>query len=510
MTGTRLSAVTDENLYSLLDRSFADAGSRTALRLPSGDLKPSYAELRSGVSRYANALMTLGVESGDRVTVQVEKSIANVFLYLAVLKVGAVYQPLNPAYTDTEVAYFVSDAEPKLIVRDRSRHLDFGAVTAITLKSLASLAERMDDRHETMPRTSADLAGLLYTSGTTGQSKGAMITHGNLASNAQTLVQLWNIRDSDVLLHALPIFHVHGLYVALNTAFLSSSEIVWFEKFDAEAVTTALPQATLMMGVPTFYTRLLSLGGLTKEACRNIRLFISGSAPLAVETHREFASRAGHAILERYGMTETGMITSNPLAGARVAGTVGFALPRVSVRISGTQPGVIEVRGPNVFKGYWRMPEKTADDFTEDGYFITGDVGTMDEEGRISIVGRAKDVIISGGLNIYPKEVEEVLDTLLGVVESAVIGVPHSDLGEGLIGAITVAGEHASETEMIASLATHLARFKIPRRIFIVGALPRNAMGKVQKAELRRRFMTVFADTAADQPTAIDLAVSSD
>lgn len=489
--------MTDENLYSLFERSFAAAGNKTAFRSPSGDLKPSYAELQRLVCRYANALLSLGVEPGDRVTVQVEKSIANVLLYLAVLKVGAVYQPLNPAYTETEVGYFVSDAEPRLIIRDPSRQVDFAGIAVASLDgrgegSLASLANRMADRHDTVPRTSGDLAGLLYTSGTTGQSKGAMITHGNLSSNALTLVKLWGIRDSDVLLHALPVFHVHGLYVALNTTFLARSEIVWFEKFDAEAVAAALPQTTLMMGVPTFYTRLLASRDFSRETCRNMRLFISGSAPLPAEVHREFAARTGHDILERYGMTETSMITSNPLVGARVAGTVGFALPGVLVRIAGTQPGVIEVKGPNIFKGYWRMPEKTAEDFTEDGYFITGDIGTMDEEGRISVVGRAKDIIISGGLNIYPKEVEDALDASPDIVESAVIGVPHPDLGEGVIAAVTAAGAHASETEMIACLATRLARYKVPKRIFVVGELPRNAMGKVQKAELRRRFGTAF------------------
>ncbi len=497
MTAAPSTTVSNENLYSLLDRGFAAGGGKTAIRTPSGDLKLSYTELRYGVSHYANALAALGVEPGDRVTVQVEKSIANVLLYLAVLKVGAIYQPLNPAYTDTEFAYFVSDAEPRLIVRDPARGVKFRGVKVTTLDrsgagSLANLAESTASHHETVPRMSGDLAGLLYTSGTTGRSKGAMITHGNLSSNARTLAELWGIRASDVLLHALPVFHVHGLYVALNTAFLSGSEIIWFEKFDAEAVAAALAQATLMMGVPTFYTRLLASRNFGREACRNMRLFVSGSAPLSVETHRDFAARTGHAILERYGMTETGMITSNPLAGARVAGTVGFALPGVSVRITGRQPGAIEVKGPNVFKGYWRMPDKTAEDFTEDGYFITGDIGTMDEEGRVSIAGRAKDGIISGGLNIYPKEIEDVIDTFPSVVESAVIGVAHPDLGEGVIAAVTVTAAHVSETGMIASLATRLAKFKVPKRIFIVDELPRNAMGKVQKAELRERFEGAF------------------
>jgi malonyl-CoA/methylmalonyl-CoA synthetase len=319
-----------------------------------------------------------------------------------------------------------------------------------------------------------------------------MITHNNLAANAEALISLWRITPKDRLLHALPIFHVHGLYVALNTAFLAASEIVWFAKFDAAAMIAAMPRATLMMGVPTFYTRLLGEPGLTQDTCRNMRLFISGSAPLLAETFAAFAARTGHAILERYGMTETGMITSNPYDGARVPGSVGFALPDVSVRIRGSQPGVIEVKGPNVFKGYWRMPEKTREDFTEDGYFITGDVGVIDETGRASIVGRAKDLIISGGFNVYPKEVEDVLDALPGVGESAVIGVPHPDFGEGVVAVVTARGPLVPEADMIAALSEKLARFKVPKRIFEVQELPRNAMGKVQKAELRKRYAECF------------------
>jgi malonyl-CoA/methylmalonyl-CoA synthetase len=494
----------DENLYTILDRSFAAAGGRTAIRSPSDETRLTYADMRHAVCRYANSLLALGVEPGDRVSVQVEKSIANVLLYLAVMKVGAVYQPLNTAYTESEVDYFVGDAEPKIIVCDPARQRAMralgdlhGVLAAVDLDaagegSLASLAERMDNRHDTVPRSAGDLAGLLYTSGTTGRSRGAMISHGNLASNAATLVKLWDIRDGDVLLHALPNFHVHGLYVALNTAFLAGSEILWLEKFDASAVIAALPRATFMMGVPTFYTRLLASPDFTAEACRAMRLFISGSAPLLAETHAAFGARTGHGILERYGMTETGMIASNPYDGARIAGTVGFALPEVSVRIAGEQPGVIEVKGPNVFKGYWRMPEKTAEDFTGDGYFITGDVGTMDAEGRLTIVGRAKDLIISGGFNVYPKEVEEALDALPGVAESAVVGVPHPDFGEGVVAAVTARGTLRVESEMIAELSKSLAKFKVPKRIFVIEELPRNAMGKVQKTDLRRRYGEIF------------------
>jgi malonyl-CoA/methylmalonyl-CoA synthetase len=320
-----------------------------------------------------------------------------------------------------------------------------------------------------------------------------MITHRNLASNAKTLIELWQISGNDRLIHALPIFHVHGLYVALNTAFLAGAEILWFDKFDATAIVAALPGATLMMGVPTFYTRLLDTPSFTRDACRSMRLFISGSAPLLAETHAAFGERTGHAILERYGMTETGMITSNPYDGARLAGTVGFALPGVSVRIAGEQPGVIEVTGPNVFKGYWRNPEKTAQEFTADGYFITGDVATMDKEGRVRIVGRAKDLIISGGFNVYPKEIEEAIDALPNVGESAVVGVPHPDFGECVVAAVTAKGPLPSEAEMIAALSQRLARFKVPKRIYMEAELPRNAMGKVQKSELRKRYRETFA-----------------
>jgi malonyl-CoA/methylmalonyl-CoA synthetase len=493
------------NIYERFARVFEANAERTAIRSADGATRLSFGDLARGAARYANALAALGVEPGDRVTVQVEKSIANVLLYLGVMKLGAVYQPLNTAYTAAEVAYFVEDAEPKAIVCDPARQAEMRALAdrhkvfaVVNLDgagegSLAAMAATMDERHETAERQADDLAGLLYTSGTTGRSKGAMISHGNLASNAETLVDLWRITRHDTLLHALPIFHVHGLYVALNTAFLAASEMIWFGKFDARAMIAAMPGATMMMGVPTFYTRLLSEPGFTREAARGMRLFISGSAPLLAETHTEFSARTGHAILERYGMTETGMITSNPYDGARMAGTVGFPLPGVSVRIRGGQPGVLEVKGPNVFKGYWRMPDKTREEFTEDGYFITGDVGAIDGEGRVTIVGRAKDLIISGGFNVYPKEIEEALDALPGVGESAVIGVPHPDFGEGVVAVVTAKGPLAPEAEIIAALAKGLAKFKVPKRVFEVPELPRNTMGKVQKAELRARYATLFS-----------------
>ena len=491
-------------LYDRFDRAFTAAGGRAAFRAADGQVLLTYQDLRAAVSRYANALQALGVEAGDRVTVQTEKSLAAVPLYLAVLKAGAIYQPLNTAYTDSELDYFVGDARPKLIAGDPARQQALrgigdrhGVFAVVNLGrhgegSLPTLAAQMDSHHDTVERTADDLAGLLYTSGTTGRSKGAMISHGNLLANAETLVKLWRITSDDVLLHALPIFHVHGLFVALNTCFLAGAEIIWFEKFDALQMIAAMPQASLMMGVPTFYTRLLATPAFSRDTTRKMRLFISGSAPLLAETHLAFSARTGHAILERYGMTETGMITSNPYDGARLPGSVGFALPDVSLRIEGAQPGVLEVKGPNVFKGYWRMPEKTAEGFTADGYFITGDIGTIDNEGRVAIVGRAKDLIISGGFNVYPKEVEDVLDAMPGVGESAVVGVPHPDFGEAVIAVVTAKGPLPAEAELISALATSLAKFKVPKHIFVVDELPRNAMGKVQKAELRNRHAGTF------------------
>lgn len=501
----------DESLYGLFERRFAAAGDRLAFRDPSGAALLTYAELSEAVGRMANALLALGVEPGERVTVQTEKSVAAVALYLATLKCGAVYHPLNTSYTLAEADYFVGDAAPRVIVCEPSRQQamrelgDRHKVTAVVNLdgrgegSLDRLAARMDSRHETVARSAGALAGLLYTSGTTGRSKGAMLSHGNLMSNAETLVKLWDFQAGDVLLHALPVYHVHGLFVALNTAFLNHTEIVWFDRLDAEALIDWFPRATTLMGVPTFYARLLASPRLTPQACAGMRLFISGSAPLLAETHRAFAERTGHAILERYGMTETGMIASNPCHGERIAGTVGFALPDVDLRIADAaghdvadgELGVIEVKGPNVFGGYWRMPEKTLENFRKDGFFITGDIGKKDEQGRVTLIGRAKDLVISGGFNIYPKEIEEALDGLSGVTESAVIGVPHPDFGEGVV-AVVCGSAPPAEAEMIATLARTLAKFKLPKRIFVLDELPRNAMGKVQKAELRRAFGAAF------------------
>jgi malonyl-CoA/methylmalonyl-CoA synthetase len=496
-------AAARENLYDLLDPRFAADEAKTAFAAPSGAPLATYGDIRAGAARYANALENLGVAPGDRVTVQAEKSVESVLLYLGCLKCGAVYQPLNTAYTAAEVEYFAGDAEPRVIVCDPRDQASMrmiadrkGIFAVLTLDgagrgSMADFARRMDARHATTARTADELAGLLYTSGTTGRSKGAMLSHGNLASNALTLHRLWAFEEGDVLLHALPFYHVHGLFVALHTAFLNMSTILWFDRFEREAVLDAIPRASVMMGVPTFYTRLLGSPRLDRDLCKSIRLFICGSAPLLAEVHREFEARTGHAILERYGMTETGMIASNPCDGQRVAGTVGYALPGVSVRVK-ESPGIIEVKGPNVFKGYWRMPVKTREDFTADGHFITGDVGVLSDDGRLSIVGRAKDLIISGGFNVYPKEIEERLDAIEGVIESAVIGAPHPDFGEGVIAVVTAGPSMPPEREVLKTLAGELAKFKLPKRLFVVDDLPRNSMGKVQKAELRKRYANCF------------------
>ena len=499
----------NHNLYHLFEQHFLAAGDAPALSPPNGAPGLSYNALAEGAGRYANALVSLGLRPGDRVTVQVEKSAANVLLYLGTLKAGAVYQPLNTAYSPAELDYFIGDARPTVIVSDPALAPAVREIaerrggTVMTLDArghgeIADLAAGMHPGHETVSREADDLAGLLYTSGTTGRSKGAMITHRNLVSNTVSLHQIWRFAPGDVLLHALPIFHVHGLYVALGTAFLNRSKILWHQKFDADAVMRDLPRATVMMGVPTFYTRLVARDDLDARACANVRLFVSGSAPLLAETHKSFEAKTGHRILERYGMTETGMITSNPYDGERRAGTVGYPLPDVSVRIADEdghavppgEVGMIEVKGPNVFKGYWDMPEETAKSFRADGYFITGDLGLMEDDGRISIVGRGKDLIISGGLNVYPKEIEIELDSLEGITESAVIGVPHPDFGESVVAVVT--GSPPPETDMIAQLSKRLARFKVPKRIFTVPELPRNVMGKVQKAELRQRFADTF------------------
>ncbi len=503
------------NLYgALCMRGAADQA--PFIRFPDGG-ELSYGDLRVRSAQLARALVDAGLRPGDRLVAQVEKSANAILLYLATLRAGGVYLPLNSAYTLAELEYFLADAAPRIVVCAPGQQREIAPLVArcegarlLTLGvaddegSLMVAAARAASTFDTVPRALTDPAAILYTSGTTGRSKGAVLSHGNLLSNARTLAALWRFAANDVLLHALPIFHIHGLFVAINTVLAAQASLILLPKFTADAVFAALPQASVMMGVPTFYTRLLADPRLQPAAVAHMRLFISGSAPLLAETHRQWRQRSGHVILERYGMSETGMNTSNPYTGERVPGSVGFPLPGVSLRVvdaaSGRElpcgePGVIEVRGPNVFSGYWRQPEKTRAEFREDGYFITGDIGRVDARGYVWIVGRAKDLIISGGYNVYPKEVEEAIDALPGVLESAVFGVPHADLGEGVSAAVIMrAGVPAGEEAvMLAELRRRLAGFKSPKRLIFLDALPRNTMGKVQKNELRRRFANLYA-----------------
>jgi malonyl-CoA/methylmalonyl-CoA synthetase len=472
--------------------------------LDTGSQRYSYGDLDRLSAVLGHRLQALGVQNGDRVAVQVEKSPQAIFLYLACVRIGAVYLPLNTGYTLRELDYFFGDAEPRVIVCDPARESDVAAlagaraaaVVTLDTAGVGSLTDAATDETGLTPVVCApdDLAALLYTSGTTGRSKGAMLTHRNLTSNALALRETWGFTDADVLLHVLPIYHTHGLFVAINTVLLAGARMIFLPRFDPDAVIPALPQATAMMGVPTYYSRLLARDDFTAEAARSMRVFISGSAPLLEETFAAFEARTGHRILERYGMTETGMNTSNPLHGERRPGTVGLPLPGVEVRVAGDdgkplgrgEVGILEVRGPNVFKGYWRMPDKTAEEFREDGFFITGDVGTISEDGYVSIVGRAKDLVISGGLNVYPKEVESLIDRLPGVVESAVVGLPHPDFGEA-VAAVVVRqpGAAISESDVVKAARAELAGFKVPKTVFFVDALPRNSMGKVQKNVLR-------------------------
>ncbi|MBI1360061.1 MAG: AMP-binding protein [Alphaproteobacteria bacterium] len=464
-----------ENLYDLLSGGFpADRSAPCFLLTGGGEV--SYGALEQAAAEIAGRFIAEGVKPGDRIAMQVEKSIEAVMIYLATLKAGAVFLPLNSAYTPSEVEYFINDAEPRLFIQDA--------------QAFAAGSRGAPPLEKAVARTADDLASIIYTSGTTGRSKGAMLSHGNLSANAKALHRAWGFSSSDVLLHALPIFHVHGLFVAMHCAFLSGCPMVWLPKFVDEDVIDGLRRSTVMMGVPTFYTRLLANDAFTREAASNMRLFISGSAPLLPGTFADFEARTGKRILERYGMSEAVIITSNPLEGDRIAGSVGYPLPGVDLRIGGGQEtGVIEIRGPSMFGGYWRMPEKTAEEFTKDGYFITGDVGRQDPDGRVWISGRAKDLIISGGYNVYPKEIELVLDAMPGVVESAVIGLPHPDFGEGVAAIVIGAGE---ESAMIAACREQLAAFKTPKRIVFVKDLPRNAMGKVQKALLRTEYTNLF------------------
>ena len=507
------------NLYALIQSRFSGNRPQTALETASG-ITYSYAMLEEMTARYASFIHALGVVPGDRIAVQVEKSPEALFLYLACLQSGAVFLPLNSAYQEGEVDYFLGDATPKIVVhqpkseawistlcnRHRIAHRftlteDNGAKIQQGRHCWHENASKAAPMLDVVHRVEDDLAAILYTSGTTGRSKGAMITHKNLSSNAITLHAYWGFKPGDILLHTLPIFHVHGLFVACHTALLNGSKMIFHAKFDAKAAIAALPRATVFMGVPTMYVRLLADASFSRQTCANIRLFVSGSAPLLAETFHEFLERTGHVILERYGMTETGMITSNPLDAERRGGTVGLPLPGVALRVVDETGracvagdiGGLQVKGDNVLPGYWQMPDKDKEEFTADGYFKTGDMGKIDTDGYVTIVGRSKDLVISGGYNVYPKEIEMLLDEIAGVAESAVIGLPHPDFGEA-VAAVIVKKPAATlvEADIVAAIKGKLAAFKLPKRIFLVEDLPRNAMGKVQKNELRKRYADTF------------------
>ena len=512
--------VPNVNLFTALRAGFPADLDSVAVEADGG-LLYSWRDLERATAMVANLLQSLALPEGARIAVQVEKSVEALVLYLATLRAGFVYLPLNTAYRKAEMAYFIGNAEPAVVVCSGPNfgwisQLAFPAGTqyVFTLNddrtgSLLDRAAHHADVHTVVPRHADDLAAIIYTSGTTGRSKGAMLSHGNLLSNALVLKDYWGWRNTeeggDVLIHALPIFHVHGLFVAVHAALLNGSKMIWMARFDPQCVLDKLPEATVFMGVPTLYVRLLAEPGLTREVARAMRLFISGSAPLLLDTFKTFQNRVGHTILERYGMSETVMLTSNPYLaseGERRGGTVGFPLPGVGLRVRNDQGqavpagevGGIEVTGPSVFKGYWRMPEKTAEEFTSDGFFKTGDVGRVDAEGYVTIVGRSKDLIISGGYNVYPAEVEGFINDLPGVMESAVVGIPHPDLGEvGVAVVVLKPGITLESGHILTTLKATLARFKVPKTCHVVAALPRNAMGKVQKNVLREQY-SVKAD----------------
>ncbi len=500
------------NLFDRISLCAPDFG-KSALETP-GAPPISYGALFERSAQAANGLVALGVRPGDRVAVQIEKSPDMIALLLACLRTGAVLVPLNPAYTLPELSYFLSDCRPAVTIvrpvnaaeiRQLCAGLGLAHVESLGINrdgSFAQMIATAPRQFGAAPCGGDDLAAILYTSGTTGRSKGAMLSHENLASNALALVKLWRFTSADRLIHALPVFHTHGLFVATNVALLAGATMIFQPRFDADAIIAAMPRATSLMGVPTFYVRLLEHPGLDRAACASMRLFVSGSAPLLSETHALWRQKTGHAILERYGMTETNMIASNPYVGERRAGTVGFALDGVSLRVAEAQSGrsldpgeigVIEVKGPSVFSGYWQMPEKTAAEFRPDGFFITGDLGLIDAQGYLNIIGRAKDLIISGGFNVYPKEIESEIDALEGVMESAVIGLPHPDFGEGVTALVVLApGAELSEAAALAALEKRLAKYKLPKRILFIDALPRNAMGKVQKNALREKRLGIY------------------
>jgi malonyl-CoA/methylmalonyl-CoA synthetase len=510
----------NHNLFAALRAAFPADLDRTAIEVadgPTAGARYTWRDLERGTAMLANLLASLDLPTGSRVAVQTEKSVEALMLYLAVLRSGYVFLPLNTAYQAAEIAYFIANAEPAVVVCAPKNfawvsRLAFTAGTShvYTLGeardgTLLDRAAHHSDQHQPAQKRADELAAILYTSGTTGRSKGAMLSHGNLAENAKTLQQYWDWQPGDVLIHALPIFHVHGLFVASHAALLNASPMIWFGKFDPKATIARMAEATVMMGVPTLYVRMLAEPSLTQQAVRHMRLFISGSAPLLVETFDDWITRTGHTLLERYGMSETVMLTSNPCRaadGQRQRGTVGPALPGVGLRVidddgapvTAGAIGHLQVKGPNVFAGYWRMPEKTAEEFTLDGWFKTGDVGQVAADGYVTIVGRSKDLIISGGYNIYPAEIEGFINELPGVTESAVIGVPHPDFGEGVV-AVVVAQPGASldGPAMIARLKASIANFKVPKHLFVVAELPRNAMGKVQKNLLREQHKGLFA-----------------
>ena len=514
--------MTNHNLFSALRAAFPADLDGTAIETADtpAPLRYTWRDLERGTAMLANLIESLDLPPASRVAVQVEKSVEALMLYLAVLRAGHVFLPLNTAYQAAELTYFIGNAEPALVVCS-GKHFGWisklafaaGTKNVLTLDddrsgTLLDRASFHSDRHTPVQRSADDLAAILYTSGTTGRSKGAMLTHGNLLSNARVLKDFWGWRSAeeggDVLIHALPIFHVHGLFVASHGALINGSKMIWFSRFDARAVTARLPEATVFMGVPTLYVRLLGEPSFDRAACKHMRLFVSGSAPLLLETFNDFRQRSGHTILERYGMSETVMLTSNPYRpeSARQGGTVGVALPGVGVRahsdkgvpLAAGEIGNIEVKGPNVFKGYWRMPEKTADEFTTDLWFKTGDVGKIDVQGVVTIVGRSKDLIISGGYNVYPAEVEECINHMPGVAESAVVGVPHPDFGEAVVAVVVPKpGATISSADITARLKGQIANFKVPKLVDVVPNLPRNAMGKVQKNLLRDKHKGLFA-----------------
>jgi malonyl-CoA/methylmalonyl-CoA synthetase len=512
---------TNANLYAALRANFPKNLDAVAIETDNG-LTYSWQDLERGSAMMANLLLSLDLPAGSRVAVQVEKSVEACMLYLATLRAGFVFLPLNTAYQSAEIEYFVGNAEPAVVVCSSK---NFGWVSKIAFKagtqnvftldddrtgSLLDRAAHASDAYVVAQSHSDDLAAILYTSGTTGRSKGAMLSHGNMLSNAETLKKYWGWKSNDVLIHALPIFHVHGLFVAIHGALINGSKMIWLSKFDPKIVLAKMPEATVFMGVPTLYVRLLGEAGLTQTVTKNMRLFVAGSAPLLKETFDDWQARTGHTILERYGMSETVMLTSNPYKAdpryanqsERRAATVGFPLPDVALRVCGegdkplatNEIGGIQVKGPNVFQGYWRMPEKTAEEFAKDGFFRTGDVGKIDERGYVHIVGRSKDLIISGGYNVYPAEIEGYINEMPGVAESALIGVPHPDFGEvGVAVVIAKPNAKLDDAAILGSLKSSLANFKIPKRCFVVNELPRNTMGKVQKNLLREEYKALFS-----------------